>query len=84
MDDNGPVRNIVRTGNSLAFKKHFLISSIRYGEDERDDGEKMSGLQLLVATFKHWIFKPYQWLIIPLTFWSGIEQGFFGADFTAV
>ncbi len=44
----------------------------------------MSGLQLLVATFKHWIFKPYQWLIIPLTFWSGIEQGFFGADFTAV
>merc|ERR1719222_1592724 len=24
-----------------------------------------------------------QLLIIPLTFWSGIEQGFFGADFTA-
>ena len=43
----------------------------------------MTGKQLLVATFKH-IKKPYQILIIPLTFWSGIEQGFFGADFTAV
>ena len=28
--------------------------------------------------------KKKQILIIPLTFWSGIEQGFFGADFTAV
>ena len=28
--------------------------------------------------------KPFQILIIPLTFWSGVEQGFFGADFTAV
>lgn len=27
---------------------------------------------------------PYQLLIIPLTFWSGMEQGFFGADYTAV
>ncbi len=43
----------------------------------------MSGMKLLVATFKH-LKKPYQLLIIPLTFWSGIEQGFFGADFTAV
>ena len=25
-----------------------------------------------------------QLLIVPLTFWSGLEQGFFGADFTAV
>ena len=25
-----------------------------------------------------------QLLVIPITFWSGIEQGFFGADFTAV
>ena len=28
--------------------------------------------------------KPYQLLIIPLTFWSGVEQSFFLADFTAV
>ena len=27
--------------------------------------------------------KPYQLLIIPLTIWSGVEQGFFGADYTA-
>ena len=28
--------------------------------------------------------KKEQLLVIPITFWSGIEQGFFGADFTAV
>jgi hypothetical protein len=28
--------------------------------------------------------KHYQQLLIPLTIWSGLEQGFFGADFTAV
>ena len=56
----------------------------RYGETDRDEKkEKRSGIQLLVATFKH-MKKPYQLLIIPLTFWSGVEQGFFGADFTAV
>jgi hypothetical protein len=25
-----------------------------------------------------------QLLLIPITIWSGLEQGFFGADFTAV
>ena len=55
-----------------------------YGEAEREnEKEKKSGVQLLVATFKH-MRKPYQLFIIPLTFWSGVEQGFFGADFTAV
>ena len=51
--------------------------------DEKKDKEKLTGLQLLVATFRHMVRKE-QLLIIPLTFWSGIEQGFFGADFTAV
>ena len=61
-----------------------ILLFCRYGENERDDGKvKLTGKQLLVATFKH-IKKPYQILIIPLTFWSGIVQGFFGADFTAV
>jgi len=50
--------------------------------DEKKDKEKLTGLQLLVATFRHMVRKE-QLLIIPLTFWSGIEQGFFGADFTA-
>ena len=63
---------------------HATLFYFRYGEQDRDEGrEKLSGFQLFIATFKH-IAKPYQILIIPLTFWSGVEQGFFGADFTAV
>ena len=42
----------------------------------------MSGSQLLVATFKH-MKKPYQLLVIPLTLWSGVEQGFLASDYTA-
>ena len=61
-----------------------MTINFRFGEDERNEGkEKLSGKQLLVATFRH-MKKKNQILIIPLTFWSGIEQGFFGADFTAV
>jgi len=61
----------------------FVDPLSKYGETDRDEKkEKRSGIQLLVATFKH-MKKPYQLLIIPLTFWSGVEQGFFGADFTA-
>lgn len=37
----------------------------------------------MIATAFH-CRKPYQLLIIPLTIWSGIEQAFLGADFTAV
>ena len=65
------------------FGNSWISPLSRYGENERDEGEKLSGKQLLVATFKH-MKKYYQILIIPLTFWSGVEQGFFGADFTAV
>jgi len=59
----------------------------RYGENERtgSDGkkkDKLSGFQLLIATFKH-MMKPYQLLVIPLTIWSGVEQGFFLSDYTA-
>jgi len=61
----------------------FVDPLTRFGEDERKEGkEKLTGKQLLVATFRH-MKKKNQILIIPLTFWSGIEQGFFGADFTA-
>jgi hypothetical protein len=61
----------------------FVDPLTKFGEDERREGqEKLTGLQLLVATFKH-MKKSNQILIIPITFWSGIEQGFFGADFTA-
>merc|ERR1712007_211942 len=37
--------------------------------DEKKDKEKLTGLQLLVATFRHMVRKE-QLLIIPLTFWS--------------
>jgi len=61
----------------------FVDPLHRFGiTDEKKDKEKLTGLQLLVATFRHMVRKE-QLLIIPLTFWSGIEQGFFGADFTA-
>jgi len=40
------------------------------------------GCGLLVATFGH-MRHPYQLLLIPLTMWSGLEQGYIGADFTA-
>jgi len=61
----------------------FVDPLTRFGEDERKEGkQKLTGKQLLVATFRH-MKKKNQILIIPLTFWSGVEQGFFGADFTA-
>ena len=67
-----------------SIKMSILYPFFRYGESDRgSDKEKQGGWQLLVATFKH-MKKPYQLLIIPLTFWSGVEQGFFGADYTAV
>merc|ERR1719435_607360 len=61
----------------------FVDPLTRFGEDERQEGKPtLTGKELLVATFRH-MKKKKQILIIPLTFWSGIEQGFFGADFTA-
>ncbi|XP_042870637.1 UNC93-like protein [Penaeus japonicus] len=41
-----------------------------------------STTKLLANTFNH-IRHPYQVFIIPITIWSGLEQGFLGADFTA-
>lgn len=44
--------------------------------------EGKSEIQLLIASFNH-MRHPYQLLIIPLTIWSGVEQGFFQSDYTA-
>jgi len=64
----------------LAF---FLDPLTRFGEDERgSDQEKLGGVQLLMATARQMKDKK-QMLIIPLTIWSGVEQGFFGGDFVA-
>jgi predicted MFS family arabinose efflux permease len=50
----------------------------RYGEKKREG----TPTQLIMATAKQ-MTNPYQILLIPLTIWSGMEQGFWGADFTA-
>ncbi|ODN04684.1 UNC93-like protein [Orchesella cincta] len=61
----------------------FLDPLTRYGEKERNgSSSQLEGKELLIATFRH-MRKPYQILIIPLTIWSGMEQGFFGAEYTA-
>ena len=44
---------------------------------------KLSFMIIIQNYFRHMKNRD-QLLIIPLTIWSGIEQGFFGADFTAV
>ena len=68
----------------MIFTIHF---DYRYGEDDRLDSsgqkkEDKTDMTLLVATFKH-MTKLYQIFIIPLTVWSGLEQGFFLSDYTA-
>ncbi|CAG0923128.1 unnamed protein product, partial [Notodromas monacha] len=66
----------------------FVDPLSRYGEKQKKskkdsvtDEEPISGMKLLVATFSH-MANPLQMLIIPLTFWSGIEQAYFGSEFT--
>ena len=61
----------------------FVDPLTRFVENEGEAVGKKSGGELLISTFRH-MLKKEQLLIIPITFWSGIEQGFFGADFTAV
>jgi len=61
----------------------FVDPLTRFGEDERNsEKEELTGFQLLVATFRHMRHRN-QILVIPITIWSGIEQGFFNAAFTA-
>ncbi|XP_063688140.1 protein unc-93 homolog A-like isoform X2 [Bolinopsis microptera] len=61
----------------------FLDPLSKYGEDERKEQKGKSGVQLLMATFSHFAKNKYQMLIMPITIWSGLEQGWFGASFTA-
>jgi hypothetical protein len=65
----------------IVFDFRFIGEAVK-GKDE-DGEEAPTGLSLVAATLKH-MKKHYQQLLIPLTIWSGLEQGFFGADFTAV
>jgi CDP-diacylglycerol pyrophosphatase len=78
--------------NSIFGKRGNLSNIIFIFRFEGHDGknekesctkEKLTGGKLLVATIRQ-MKEPRQLLLIPLTMWSGIEQGFFGSDFTAV
>jgi len=79
---------IAGTYLALSFGAALILAILvdpltRFGENERrEQNEQQTGFKLLIATFRH-MLKKKQILIIPITFWSGIEQGFFGADFTA-
>ncbi len=64
-------------------KKKIIIFLYRFEISDDDEKEPLTGFGLLIATFRH-LKNPFQILLIPLTMWSGFEQGFFGADFTAV
>lgn len=57
---------------------------LRYGEKEREgESSKLTGIGLFMATGKQ-MLKPYQVLLIPITIWCGLEQGFFVSDYTQV
>ncbi|XP_045611693.2 protein unc-93 homolog A [Procambarus clarkii] len=60
----------------------FVDPLSSFKEIEGSGGSGKSSVQLLVATFTH-LRHPYQLLIVPLTIWSGLEQGFLTADYTA-
>lgn len=60
----------------------LLVDPLSRFLGDRAETENKSEIQLLIATFNH-MRHPYQLLIIPLTMWSGIEQGFFTSDYTA-
>ncbi len=50
---------------------------------KKEAEKKLGGCKLLVATLENLKY-PNQLLIIPITIWSGLEQGFKDSDFTAV
>ena len=50
--------------------------------DKKDINCKEVG-ELALNTLKH-LKHPYQLILIPLTMYSGLEQGFYGAEWTGV
>ena len=59
--------------------RKLRVIGCRYGEQKREGSAK----NLIFATFDQ-MKNPTQLLLIPLTVWSGMEQGFFSSDYTAV
>ncbi|XP_037772648.1 UNC93-like protein [Penaeus monodon] len=60
----------------------FFVDPLSRFLKESPASQEKSGLVLVAATFNQ-LRHPYQLLIIPLTIWSGVEQAFLGADYTA-
>ncbi|XP_047502893.1 UNC93-like protein [Penaeus chinensis] len=60
----------------------FFVDPLSRFVKESPTSQEKSGLVLVAATFNQ-LRHPYQLLIIPLTIWSGVEQAFLGADYTA-
>ena len=50
---------------------------------EQIELDKTTGWKMLAATFRQ-MQNPLQLLLIPITFYSGLEQGYFGSEFTRV
>ena len=64
------------------FTDFYWPSINRFGESDSEDSPE-TGKQLLIATGRQ-MKNIKQLLLLPITIWSGLQQGFFGADFTAV
>lgn len=60
----------------------FFVDPLSRFVKETPNSQEKSGLVLVAATFNQ-LRHPYQLLIVPLTIWSGVEQAFLGADYTA-
>ncbi|XP_042887689.1 UNC93-like protein [Penaeus japonicus] len=80
-NDTGGIPPWQRYTMSSIYLVFALLSSFEKKNSESPESNE-STTKLLANTFNH-IRHPYQVFIIPITIWSGLEQGFLGADFTA-
>ena len=60
---------------------YFFLS--RYSTGRNDTGSGLSGIALLVVTLKL-LIEPNQLMLVIINVFVGMQQAFFGADFTAV
>ena len=72
------------TSQNLADKSKEGTSIKKISEDEGRRESLPRTKQLLMTATVRQMTNRDQLLLIPLTLWCGVEQGFFGADFTAV
>nr|CAD7455137.1 unnamed protein product [Timema tahoe] len=69
-----------------SLKRQIIYSCLlflRYNEDTREcDSKSASIVQLVTMTFKM-LRKPRLLMLMPLSVWIGMQEGFMGADYTA-